>query len=76
MFEIEHYENPNGMVLKIGDDVPVGEIRRAMLYSKKFDYFECSVLKVREIIAYFKEDSLKKCEKGELFLFGKRLSVR
>ena len=76
MFEIEHYENPNGMVLKIGDNVPVGEIRRAMLYSEKFDYFECSVFKFKEIQAYVKGDSLKRCEDGDLFLYGKRLSVR
>lgn len=62
--------------LKISDNVPVSEIRKAMLHSKQFDCFECSVSKFKEMQAYFKEDSLKVCENGDLFLFGKELVVR
>ena len=62
--------------LKISDNVHVSEIRKAMLHSKQFDCFECSVSKFKEMQAYFKEDSLKVCENGDLFLFGKDLVVR
>ena len=47
-----------------------------MLYLPQFDYFRCSVLKFKEMQAYLKEDSLKVCENGDLFLFGKDLVVR
>lgn len=70
--------NDKGMdlVLDITDEVRLYEIRKAMLYLPSFDYFRCSVLKFKEMQAYFKEDSLKVCENGDLFLFGKDLVVR
>ena len=64
------------LVLDITDEVNLNEIRKAMLYLPQFDYFRCSVLKFKEMQAYLKEDSLKVCENGDLFLFGKDLVVR